>query len=378
MEILLIGHLGFFFRLNKIMVFYLDDVLIEEGPKDDRYYDFIQTIMMAYKEGKHIVVISPRNVVKLISDGSVDETSKFYLKHYLARDKEALGWLTIFNVIIRVIPINEPESFSTEIETKTEIRSIKFSTLIDTASVQRTILLGENGNDSEVYALFAEYFRAHNKLESFKVVYKRQTGGGSTTVKEYKTLYEKAEEFCLCILDSDKSTPNSELGDTAKKVKEFHESASSTLPNAKCHYVILNALEVENLFPHEFYKSTYKSKEFNETHLRLEKLQKKCPDAIFYVDYKKGLRTFEKQMSHLLNDYWYGIIQESSLQTIWHNDNHFYIPGYGHNVLSNFVEYKADEIFEYLNVNPSLQKVWLDMGQTISSFILGRTVKRAI
>jgi hypothetical protein len=231
------------------MVILLSDALIDQGSKQESYYDFVQTIMIAYKEGKHVIIISPTNVAKMTKDSLIDETSRIYLRHYQAHEKGAMSYLSIFNVVIEIIPLSEPEHCKSDMLDKIEYRSIHFTKLTDTASIQKTIILAENGNDAAIYGRIAEYYRTTKNLKPFKLSYKQQTGGGSTLFDEYKKIHENGQEFCLCIVDSDKNSPDSDLGATAKRVKKYHDNALIEFPNSKMSLSRAQLLRVREFVP---------------------------------------------------------------------------------------------------------------------------------
>lgn len=359
-----------------IMVIYLSGELITKGIEEEGFFIFLRNMMIAYSEGKHIIVIAPKDVKSLLKLQNLDAFTKEYLKSYNSHNKDIMGVLEMFSVVIKVINLAESEKIIYDRDLKCSFRCIIFEKFLDTSSIQKTVLLGENANDCDVYSLFSEYFKQYNNLTSFKVNFKRQGGGGSTIVNEYSEIHSKKEVFCLCVLDSDKRTPKKKYGSTAMKVFNFH---NSSLKNLKCDFLIIPALEVENLFPEKFYRYQYIRKYPVEILPSLKKIEKNLPFARKYFDFKKGVSCFAAQTDQGVVDFWYNLVFEANLKCREVNDNtHCYIEGFGENILIDFLNYDRKEIFEFVKSDIIIDKVWLKLGAIMSSFILSPEIKRAI
>ncbi|MBF01263.1 MAG: hypothetical protein CMP77_14990 [Flavobacterium sp.] len=360
------------------MILHISDQLIKKRNKQENFNDFILNIMLAYKEGKHVIIISPISIRKLIFDKKIGEYTKQLLNSYNSHNKASLSLLQHFGVIIKIIPKNFKEKVYSKISTKVEIRQIHMDKFVDTVNIQSTILLGENTNDSKVYNLIAEYYRLKNNLNFLKVSCREQMGGGDTTAKQYKHIYNSGKEFCLCILDSDKKLPQNDYGETAKKVKSFHHSQINF--NYKCQYFILNKLELENYIPEKFYIKNFECVETNRIKYNFQKINKLRDlnyNATNYLDFKKGLKSFKQEDNEAINKFWYNVLSKSKILWIPDDSNH-YIKGYGDKILDGFIECEHSEIFEQVDNDSYIKREWLELGKSISSFIFGSIIRRAI
>jgi hypothetical protein len=105
----------------------------------------------------------------------------------------------------------------------------------DSALIQKTFFLTENLSDATFYRRVAKIYLRWKKLKGIKIIFQPQLGGGATTARTYQLIQDRQEHFCLCFLDSDKKSPNSPLGETAKAVKRIDD-----LNKPLCEYFVIN------------------------------------------------------------------------------------------------------------------------------------------
>jgi len=360
------------------MVIYLDRQLIQGGVAEKGFFDFLRNMMLAYKEGKHLIVIDIREIKGLISNHEVDDITKVYLNHYLTHNKGLIDAISQFKIIVQPVILKEIEGRFFDPVKKNEVRKIRFNKFLDSSSIQKTILLGENGNDADVYALFAKFYLRSISNNKLIASYSRRTGGGSTTHEEYKEIYTNTEYFCLCVLDSDRKTKSRGYGQTALKVAKFHFKQNSQ--NLKCDYVILPVLEVENLFPERFYLKKYVFKYPSEIFPSIRRMEEIDKFARKYFDFKKGIKGFYATNDEGLIIYWGELISQAGIKAsaIDEQQNYCYVSGFGENILTDFLGFDTEDIFNFVNTDPALKKIWLKLGKHVSSFVIGSQVPRAI
>ncbi|KIQ17234.1 hypothetical protein RT99_19040 [Flavobacterium sp. MEB061] len=360
------------------MILFIDDSLVDSIATELNFNIFFQKLMVSYTEGKHIIIISPLNVKKILTTKVLDSYSEIVLNHYSSHNKASLEVLDLFDKIIRIIPNSEKETIYSDMRSKKQFNNINIDRFIDTANFQKTILLGENGNDIQVYAMMAEYHKKVTRKDSFVLSYKSQTGGGSTTVNEYKTIFSTGEEFCLCLLDSDKRTPTKAIGDTAKNVEKHHLLNFNS--NFKCNYHVVDVLEIENLLPRVFYLENYEKKDINKKGIlnRIESFEKIDSSSYFHIDFKKGLKKMEDYNDDSFKKYWSNLSLGLQPITVDFGDGDYgYFKGYGDKIVVDFLSFEKTEVFKFVDED-NISKKWSEIGKKLSSYIYGTPKVRVI
>ncbi len=335
--------------------------------------------MLAYSESKHIICISPKKVKELLEEDKIknNETLLQTLNHYKNHSKEQnlINIKSYFNIVINIVSTDEKKEIIDDIE----YRNIKYSKFLDSASIQKTILLGEHSKDIDVYKFFVEYYKDKIKL-NYKLDYIKHGGGGNSIKEEYKNIYELGDNFCLCLLDSDKRfLKQSKFGATAQQVVDFHKSKNNT--NYKSEYYILEVLELENYLPKDFYIHKYTTKSYIfET---IEKLIKLDFDFRKYFDFKNGIickATFNEQTKRFscdkgyLKEYLCPLVEKLEIPKI----NNSMVEGFSQNILEDFLKYSLEDIINFVDNDDFVKKDWLKIGKYIASHTLVPQIKRVI
>lgn len=374
------------------MILYISDNLIDSRNNIEDFCNFLKYILLAYKEGKHIVSISPKKINELLKDEEIIQHQELFIMlnayNTHAKSFNIVNLEQYFNVIIIIDEeLNDFLAYS-EIESKIEYRKISYKMFLDSDDIQKTILLGENAEDIEVYVKFADYFKQKNKLNSFTTKYKKRGGGGNTTNKEYESIYEEKSNFCLCILDSDKKFPLQEkYGDTAKFVLEYqNQQVLNNNLNFKMSFIILDALELENLLPKDFYLEKYPQKQYV-----YDKIEEICiHDDSFrkYFDFKKGIvcRSVYDQSKNIitckgyLKEYLCPLIKE--INYFENTDNPSILlngfQGKKTNILKDFSSFDINDIIKFVDNDIFVKNYWDNLSKYISSHILIPQIQRSI
>jgi hypothetical protein len=162
-------------------------------------------------------------------------------------------------------------------------RSLKLQT---PCVFNKTILLCENILDSKIYARIAEAYIAMNKLDVTLNLEKRG-GGGSTIASEYHEVQQTQERLCLCVVDSDKKTPKSTIGSTAKSLRDKDDSNVLL-----CEVTIIEPRDIENLFPTSILREIVQDTNNKLSTIKMLETMDTCSansDARYYLDIKKGI-----------------------------------------------------------------------------------------
>jgi len=360
------------------MVIHLTDDLINKRKLINDFYHFLFIIMLSYKEGKHFISISPKNIKFLLDDEELKERPELYqiLQSYNTHCKayNLKNFEIYFNIIIKIIP--EGREYNEQIGADIEYRYIKYNKFLDSVTIQKTILLGENPSDAEIYKIISDYYQKQKNI-NYRCLYEARGGGGNTVVKEYKPIHSQEERFCLCILDSDiRYAQQTTYGDTAKFVVDYDKQNTK---NYKTTIKIIEVLELENLLPLKFYKDTYSHK--SDVICDIEKILSKDSNFKKYFDFKKGVSCkydIEKATcKEYLKTYFCPLIEKANI-TLKSEKLLNGFQGKNTDILQDFIKKDLTYIFESINNDSFVKPYWDELGKLIASHILAPNKQRAI
>ena len=88
----------------------------------------------------------------------ISDSTKKLLEHhkYHSKSYNLINIKSFFNLIINIVEKEEKLYKEDEIE----YRDIVYSKFLDTSSIQKTILLGENSDDIPIYEIFVKYYQS--------------------------------------------------------------------------------------------------------------------------------------------------------------------------------------------------------------------------
>lgn len=361
------------------MILNITNELIDARNNLNDFYLFFNNMMLAYSESKHIICISPKKVKELLEDEKIikNEIILQTLNHYKnhAKEQNLINMKCYFNLIINIVLTNEKKQ---KIES-VEYRDIEYLKFLDSASIQKTILLGEHAKDIEVYKSFVEYYK--NKINlNYKFDYTKHGGGGNSIKVEYETIYESASNFCLCLLDSDKRFHKQKnFGATAQQVVDFQENQNNI--NYKADYYVLEVLELENYLPKEFYINKYQTKK--DIFEVIEKLIVLDSEFRKYFDFKSGIvckatlneqtKTFSCNKGYL-KEYLCPLIEKLKI----HKESNVMLEGFSQNILEDFLKYSLNDITRFVDNDDFVKDYWFEIGKYIASHTLVPQIKRVI
>lgn len=364
------------------MIIQLDDATIGNRENEEWFYDSLELLMICYSEGNHIIVISPKSVMSLLSDSNITGSTHFRLKHYSYHfAKESKQYLKCVKFITKIVPCDSREYTYKDNENNSFVTALRLDKFKRTQNIQPTSLLCENQSDTNVYNMMGYYYIKKMKIDNvFRIKCDPKSGGGDTTHQTFEQIYCAYDNYCLCFLDSDKKTPKHDVGQTAKKVLKI---ANAEDVNLRCKvYVLSNALELENILPSQFYSKIYGDNE----NLITNQFKKKEKTAIRYFDFKKGIHCKSIQANDEKAQYWKKVLGISFEPTCF-SDEKFekeikcqIVPGFGGKILENFNEFcdKEDIISIIFASDTYIQRQWNIIGLYVTSYCCGTIQKRAI
>ncbi len=356
------------------------DVLNDGGGIVPHTLEALENISISRREGKHLV-FSDRNTLKyLLNCVQLSERARKIYKRIYEESTQFKAYLSVFSRHVIVCPLlTVPTSI---ISDGVVITSLPVSYFNDTAIIQPTSIVSENNSDTLFYIMIAKTYFAMKKLGSIRINYIPNHGGGSTVNNVYKEIQDRNNCFCLCIVDSDKKSPSSNFGDTAKKL------ISVDNPDVViCNYFVLNVHEVENLIPYSFLSEASRSQK--DRMIAVEFIHNldisNNPELRKYIDIKNG--TYLKDVFHTkeLIDYWIGT--KPPIQSMWPcdiNDDCFSAtkcndkdhcackcsPGLGENILNDaFMIMNGQSLHKIAEaICPVLKPEWEYLGKEIASW----------
>jgi hypothetical protein len=147
----------------------------------------------------------------------------------------------------------------------------------------RTLLLGENLIDCDLYKKAAEQYRCLEGLSALAVVLDTDGAGGSTIVDRYRRLMYERSRITACVVDSDRfSHHEPRLKGTAEACWRISEEA-----NWPTVFVCLESRELENAIPRRFIDEAIQ----NAPRDRWEQVKRSFGDNLLirFADLKNGV-----------------------------------------------------------------------------------------
>ena len=288
------------------MLFVIDKSLIDALKLDNNdkadIVDALENIARARREGKHLIFAS-RNNLKVLKEYPLlsDTARRVFNKLY-----NQLPQMDVYRQhFIRRVEIVAEDVFEIFSEGNHKVIRISAKNLRDFSFVMDSVLLAENQDDIKFYKKLTQTYLHWSGLGHIKISCESRGGGGQNTVNEFKEIIDQKNRLCLCIVDSDRKFPNSNLGSTASSVQKIVDENQSPL----AELFILDQRELENILPTRLLEETVNNdpNRMNGV-LFLEELEKSnFSDARHYLDIKKGLKlgkVLNQPNGSLFANYW--------------------------------------------------------------------------
>ncbi|MEC4853322.1 MAG: hypothetical protein SAJ12_20265, partial [Jaaginema sp. PMC 1079.18] len=275
-----------------------------------------------------------------------------------------------------------------------EIIRLPLSYFDDSAKIQKTILLCENLNDVALYEVIAKAFLIWKERSHTQLAYDSRGGGGTSIAGEYESIQNKHERMCLCIVDSDKKSPNSKLGSTASNIQSLDNTN-----NVITQLHILEVREAENLIPYQLLSEITEGNRDREKFVFMLETICASPSVEIakFIDIKKGtnLKEIVKSNNSNIEDFWRDKITGnrdfSSILNSWCWDNWeceklnsrpctcIVVPHFGESTLENITNLCRNELPRHVacKVDQYLRSEWETIGQIIVDWCLAERPMRA-
>lgn len=274
---------------------------------EDELCHAINHVLTSDSEGKHIVIAGRAvidcllNVSGLLNRSAVGVLRRLHSQYAQKRSISSL-------VKTQVVIVAEDG----DVITGDDRYKVPLRYFIDRSLSDSTVLLCENLTDCNAYRYSAKHYMIRNKIRGLKISAKDRLGGGSTMGKVLENIRLTKDEMCLCLVDSDKYSPSSAIGDTAKEcVKQCDGSWVLKV-------LLTNERELENAVPLGCVLESLDGDALGKA-LKLEELADGdgC-DLLKYIDLKKGTNLGWVYNNTMPNSdqrkYWQDEIQKISVE----------------------------------------------------------------
>lgn len=135
-------------------------------------------------------------------------------------------------------------SLASRVEGQKIIVQVPISLFRDSELVQRTVLLGENLLDTDIFLRMAQVAAIAGGLGIVPLAAEQRGGGGDTTADEYEQIQTSRSRLCVAVVDSDRQAPGAKLGSTAKRISRVDDELQ---PLSELHITAVR--ELENVLP---------------------------------------------------------------------------------------------------------------------------------
>ncbi|MGK7933278.1 MAG: hypothetical protein AB4041_17860 [Microcystaceae cyanobacterium] len=348
----------------------------------------LENLALTMREGKHLVVAETRTLKAILNHPTFKElglnSQRIYLELFNNNDNYGT-YLSYVSLYIEVIePCLSPQKIEPKKQNDKTIIQVPVSFFQDSEMIQKTILLCENQEDTKFYEIIGRVYRTWMKFNIINFAFTPQGGGGSTIASEYESIQSRKSRFCLCIVDSDKLSPNSSEGKTAKGLLDKHDANSVTT-----ELYLLKVREAENLIPYEILLQLLsRDKNKNSQYQTLSGIQAiENSEIRLYVDIKEGtrLQTLFQSNDQNFKSFWQNqltpinnIGNSISLSCLrnWQcqntaNCNCEVMPSFGKNILSETLkefdpsQISIKEILAIIKNDQLLLSEWDNIGQQL-------------
>jgi hypothetical protein len=275
------------------MLFVIDSSLADplRGPSrpSDALIDAVSNLALARREGKHVVFADRRTLTACVKSPWLSDRTRRVYDHLLNNLPQMKAYLD--NLARRVEIVASDGVFELTTARQCRVIRVSASLLRDFSMFDASVLVCENLTDTRFYVHVAKACLHWWKLGNLILRYDPRGGGGQTTSDAYESVRSSRSRLCLCIVESDRTTPNDGLGRTALAAQEVDSSGVQPL----CELVVLTARAVENIIPTRVYEEAV----WGDTNrmaavLVLERLELgQFAEARLHLDLKGGLRLGE-------------------------------------------------------------------------------------
>jgi len=248
-------------------------------------WDGLVNLAIAAREGNHYL-IAPRLLAEELSKHErLGPREKSLYRTLCERYSTLAGMANSVATRVRVTRDLVPaRGFCAAIE---EIR-LPLTFFAFSSSIQPSLLLCENLDDSRLIYEFARTFANIEHLAAIKTKLEMRSGGGSTTADVAADVLDNVKRLIFAVVDSDRDSPAAPIGVTAQRVKRVFDSRNQVISQL----IVLSGRELENLLPDDFYREKFGGHpDHGDSANFITSLSEHgCVEARLHIDIKEGLK----------------------------------------------------------------------------------------
>lgn len=165
--------------------------------------------------------------------------------------------------------------------------NVPLQDFIDSATINKTLVLAEDSIDAEIYLFAAHHYRIVSGIKGVNIAGRADGGGGSRISKKFGLIAKSKSDLCYCLTDSDKFSPMAIPKHTSRACDKF-----STINNWVVKHRASSSRELENLVPRNMLRYSLEKFSVHQLPQWDEILQKSQVQNTLsaYVDLKEGTR----------------------------------------------------------------------------------------
>ncbi len=331
----------------------------------------LENLATSRREGKHSIIADRETLEIIVKCSDLPERTKRIYNNILNNVPKFKAYLSHISRYIEII--NPCDVSKIDSNSGKDIIQLPYTFFYDSETIQKSILLCEHLQDTEFYQIIGQTFCKWNNV-NIKLNFESRLGGGNTIATVYENIQNKNKRLCLCIVDSDKLSPDSSLGSTAKRVREKDDNTFVTT-----QLYILPVREIENLIPLSILSEIIsKNRNRENAFKQLEEIENSSVQEIRkFLDIKEGtrLKKIVKEPISVKN-FWNDKLDKyvNDIDKWCHNNwsctnekscNCQISLGFGENILENSITYLNTQFPSKITsmVEESLRSEWENIGQ---------------
>jgi hypothetical protein len=370
----------------------LQQYLEGSGVERERAIVALENIATGRREGKHLLFATYETFTSLVQWSELSERARATYKR--SRDRLPQKRTLRQNLVRRIeIVADSYGALLARTEGSTKVIQVPIHYFHDSSLVQQTVLLAENLRDANLYEKMARVSALVLGLGPINVRAEHVGGGGDTTGDHYDRYQTDKGRFCLCIVDSDASSPDGSRGGTARKLARLDDTNQPL-----CEFLVMRSRELENTIPTIFYGEITNGVQDRVRAVNVLEGLEQSPivEARNYVDLKRGMYLRE------LLDFGEGSVEkqfwESKVATLLHIGDSVdsdcvaarscnspescscrVVQGFGDNILNEVIELldrtSLHKVAE--GVNSAAESEWINLGEVALAWCCGTTLASA-
>lgn len=251
----------------------------------------LQRLLQAHYDGNHVVVIQRDTCLRIEASSLFSVREKATAQKIRIRYTEYGGLINTFPTYSSVreagvAPVKERGVWSVPIR------------WIADRPLDKSALICEDLYDADILEGAAKDFIFEKSLHSFDINVTKANGGGANTHKAFWNLAIGDQKISLCVVDSDKVSPNAAIGSVAKNCVDI---AGDGLFEVK----LTLGRSLENSLPWRLINNI---PQHQPAVLELRRLGNASAEAVKFLDFKRGLYGHDiKEMDDQCSAFWTGV-----------------------------------------------------------------------